>query len=351
MKKSIFILSVFASILIAANLPPSFKPEAKLPPLKLSGFNAYTDKLSDLKPADSVLSYTLNTPLFSDYAHKTRHIILPEGGQVKYNEKYALEFPTGTRIFKSFWYYIDERKPEKGRFIIETRVLIHEEKGWTNWPYIWNKKQTEATLEVAGGRQDIQWINAQGKKQKLNYVVPNMNQCKSCHKQYESIGPIGPTARQLNGDLNYPNGKGLHNQLEYWHETGVLPDLPAIKEVPKAPVWNDPASGSLDERARIYLDINCGHCHNPRGSANTSGMYLDIHQTDLSKLGLNKPPIAAGRGSGGHQYGIVAGDADKSILHFRMNSNDPGIMMPELGRKITHKEGVALIRNWINTME
>ena len=31
--------------------------------------------------------------------------------------------------------------------------------------------------------------------------------------------------------------------------------------------------------------------------------------------------------------------ADESILTYRMESTDPGIMMPELGRKMVHKEG------------
>jgi hypothetical protein len=33
-----------------------------------------------------------------------------------------------------------------------------------------------------------------------------------------------------------------------------------------------------------------------------------------------------------------------------MESIDPGILMPESGRKMVHKEGVALIRNWIESM-
>jgi hypothetical protein len=63
-----------------------------------------------------------------------------------------------------------------------------------------------------------------------------------------------------------------------------------------------------------------------------------------------KSPVAAGRGSGGLQYDIVAGKPTESILHYRMNSHDPGVMMPELGRSIIHQEGVALIREWIKSL-
>ena len=38
---------------------------------------------------------------------------------------------------------------------------------------------------------------------------------------------------------------------------------------------------------------------------------------------------------------------DESILVYRFKSIDPGIMMPELGRTMVHKEGLELIREWI----
>jgi hypothetical protein len=36
---------------------------------------------------------------------------------------------------------------------------------------------------------------------------------------------------------------------------------------------------------------------------------------------------------------------------FRMESDDPGIRMPELGRQLKHEEGVALIKAWIREMK
>jgi hypothetical protein len=33
-----------------------------------------------------------------------------------------------------------------------------------------------------------------------------------------------------------------------------------------------------------------------------------------------------------------------------MESSDPGVMMPELGRAVAHDEAVALIREWIAKM-
>jgi len=79
---------------------------------------------------------------------------------------------------------------------------------------------------------------------------------------------------------------------------------------------------------------------------------------DNPKLGYHggnsgrcKPPVAAGQGTGGHKFDIVPGDAEDSILWYRMNSTKPGSMMPELGRSTVDQAGVALITSWINAMD
>ena len=99
------------------------------------------------------------------------------------------------------------------------------------------------------------------------------------------------------------------------------------------------------------MAINCGHCHIPSGVANSTGLYLDFHETRPVHLGINKSPVAAGRGSGNLKYSIVPGHAEESILLFRMISTDPGVMMPEQGRSLVHWEAVNLIREWINSMD
>ncbi len=60
--------------------------------------------------------------------------------------------------------------------------------------------------------------------------------------------------------------------------------------------------------------------------------------------------MAAGKGSGGMQYDTLPGKPEESILHYRINSTDSAVMMPELGRSLIHKEGVELIKVWIKSM-
>jgi hypothetical protein len=51
------------------------------------------------------------------------------------------------------------------------------------------------------------------------------------------------------------------------------------------------------------------------------------------------------------RYTIVPGNPEESIMVYRMESTDPGIMMPELSRKLVHKEGVKLVKEWIRNMK
>jgi uncharacterized repeat protein (TIGR03806 family) len=304
----------------------------------LSDYGFFKGTLKEQIPSDGVVLYTLNSPLFSDYASKLRFVKLPAGQSVSYNPDSVLQFPVGTAIVKTFYYPIDERNPKKGRRLMETRVLLHEAKGWVALPYIWNKEQTDAVLEVAGGSDQVSWIDGAGKKQSFEYQVPNMNQCKGCHERSGEMTPIGPSVRQLNDG----------QQLQHWETAGLLKGLPK-DHIPALVNYSD-ASASLDDRVKAYLDINCAHCHNPTGPARSSGLYLTWDSKDRTAYGFLKPPVAAGRGSGNLSYDIVPGKPEQSILHYRMASRDPGVMMPELGRQLTHHEGVELVRSWISSL-
>ncbi len=48
--------------------------------------------------------YDLNTPLFTDYAHKLRAIWLPPGTQAHYDPDGVFDLPVGTIISKTFYY-------------------------------------------------------------------------------------------------------------------------------------------------------------------------------------------------------------------------------------------------------
>lgn len=318
-------------------------------PKNLSEWRLFEGKLSLLKPKPGVVPYSLNTPLYSDYAEKSRYVWLPKGKAVNYKAQGVLDFPVGTILIKNFYYSADFRKPGLNKKIIETRLLVHEANEWKAMTYVWNDEQTEAFLEIAGDDKQVRFIDKDGVAQEVRYVIPNQNQCKGCHNSNDVLEPIGPTVAQLNGKLNYATGTA--NQLDYWKSHRILLNLPAKTMIPKMPVWNDPASGSLNARARAYLAVNCAHCHRREGPAQTSGLFLNEDEKDMTAIGINKAPVAAGKGSGGRMVDILPGDAEASILWYRMHTQAPGERMPELGRNLVHQEGLALVKDWINAMK
>jgi uncharacterized repeat protein (TIGR03806 family) len=313
----------------------------------LSEYKFFKGDLKLLHPNEGVIPYDLNTPLFSSYAEKARFIQLPKGSKATYNADLVFDLPIGTALIKNFYFQNDFRNESKGRRILETRLLVHQQDGWATYQYIWNKEQTEAVFEPIGDITPVEYIDAAGKKVSFNYIIPTQVQCMGCHKQSNGLQPIGIAARHLNGDYSYTKGK--QNQLQYWQQHGMI-DLPS-SSIPANAVWNNEQSGTVEQRARAYLDINCGHCHNANGPGSSSGLFLDIHEKDITRLGINKTPVAAGRASGSLSFDILPGKPDKSILIYRMKSKDPGIAMPELGKELLHKEGIALISQWIRELK
>jgi uncharacterized repeat protein (TIGR03806 family) len=315
---------------------------------------------------ERVVPYELNTPLFSDYAHKLRTLYLPQGSAARYDASQTFDFPVGTIITKTFYYprggdtaasvarTYDQTRDFAGAALelanvrlIETRVLVRRAQGWEALPYVWNVQQTDADLARTGDEMALELVAEDGTREAFTYVVPNENQCAGCHVtdlNTKAIAPIGLKARHLNRDYAYASG--AENQLAHLVRLGYLTGLPAAADVPRNANWRDSAQ-PLEARARAYLDVNCGHCHNPKGPADTTALTFDVGTPVDRHLGLCKPPVAAGRGTGDHLFDIVPGHPQDSILPFRMASREPGVMMPEQGRGTVHREGLELIREWI----
>ncbi len=296
-------------------------------PRTLAEYGFFNDR-GAREPSAYVTGYELNTPLFSDGAAKLRYIYVPSGQKVEASGDGLLQFPVGSAIIKTFAF----GEGEDQRFI-ETRVLLHRADGWLALPYKWNEEQTEARLALAGGRVPI--TTASGEE--ISYRIPNKNQCKTCHSVDGEVVPIGPKARNLSA-----------NWLGSMRDSSILDAVPEGAD--SLPVWTDTSAGK-EARARAYLEVNCAHCHQPGGGASNSGLDLRWEQDDAFAVGVRKPPVAAGRGAGGLLVSIEPGNPDASILVHRMNSAEPGVAMPELGRSTIDHAAVAVMRDWIAEME
>lgn len=317
----------------------------------------------ELIPNDRVLPYDLKSSLFTDYAHKFRTVYVPKGQKGSADD--IIDLPVGSILSKTFYYPRNAKgllKPraesldfgERGLRLdqvklIETRLLVHLDEGWVGLPYVWNETGTAATLEITGAQYDLNLQSEEG-HQDFRYVVPDFNQCQGCHienMKEGSMAPVGFKSRHL--DKPYEHLQKAENQLVSFASLGLI-EGSAGQDYSHTVDWRD-TTKSLENRARSYLDINCGHCHNPTGPADTSGMFLSRSTLDPLRLGFCKPPVAAGQGTGGRPVGISPGQPNNSILVYRMGSLDLGAMMPELGRSLVHEEGVELISEWISTLE
>lgn len=338
MKRALVLLGLALALISAHPHPKPIVNDALILgdslPAKLQDFGLLVDGMT---PAPGVRPYHLNTPLFSDYAEKYRFLYVPAGKTARVTGDGLIDLPIGSVLIKSFGYPADLRQPKRTVRILETRLLIHRASGWVALPYVWSADGREAVLKRAGQRLSVQWTHLDGQPRTISYAVPNANQCKGCHVSGDQITPIGPKARNLNDG----------HQLQALQRAGVL--MGQINGLAALPVWDNPKSGSVAARARAYLDVNCSHCHNRKGPADTSGLWLDWDQPEDTNLGIYKRPTAAGRGSTGLDFAIKPGAPDQSYLLARMASLEPGIAMPELGRATVHDEGVALIRQWIAT--
>ena len=340
---------------------PSILDFTQFPLKNLSEYGFFKGNIANLEPQKDVLFYEPIAPLFSDYAYKKRFVWMPKSVSASFDisqPNKSFDFPDKTILIKTFYYPEDFSKPNDKKRLIETRLLVRNKGEWAAYPYRWNTEQTDASYKITGDLIDVAWKDEKGAAHAIKYAMPNKNQCKSCHSTAEkstaeNIGkgefmPIGTKLKQLNNTISY--AEGAENQLDKWIKVGYLKGDLNKNTIINLVNPND-THASIDLKARSYLDVNCGHCHNAKGPAATSGLHLNIEEHDPFHWGVMKSPVAAGIGAGDFKFDILPKKADESIITFRMNSVNPGIMMPEIGRISIHTEGVALVKDWINSLK
>ena len=326
-------------------------------PSRLSQWGLFSLDSQALQPNVATEVYAPANQLFTDYAHKLRTLYVPTGSQAKLVGD-EIDYPLGTVLSKTFYYPKDSagnllKVADTGaktvnlasNQLIETRVLVRRDVGWEAFPYVWNDEQTEAFLRVAGASKKLR-LKGENESIDFSYFVPNGNQCSGCHVTSHPDGgmhPLGAVASQLHAPFSPNEGQLQTSNLV---AKGWLDQAPNTSATTS---WSD-ASQPIEQRASAYLNMQCGHCHNPEGAADTSALILDGSHALAVNMGICKPPIAAGGGAGNLRYGIHPGKPDESILMYRMASQKPDEMMPELGRSLAHAEGLDLVSQWIGAM-
>jgi uncharacterized repeat protein (TIGR03806 family) len=323
-------------------------------PETLSAWGLFEDAPAQV-PADGVLPFDVTAPLYSDGSAKLRFLHIPEGEQINYDATEAWQFPVGSVLIKTFSQPEDEREDDGPQRFLETRLLVRDAESWVPLTYVWNDAQDEAFRENIGDAIDVTFTDASGVEQERTHIVPNTNECRDCHGTMENLDTLGGRTRMLNMDHDTGDGAGAVNQIDQLAELGLLDEEPAVASERETLV--DPfGDASVSDRARAYMDSNCGSCHRPdRGEASQSGFLLAYEHTDPetddpSNWGVCKVPTSAAGANCGLSFDVVPGNPDRSILICRVESEVAKVMMPPLGRTLVDEPAAALLREWITEL-
>lgn len=345
MRRAPLVLSIASLLLLACGDDDAATPSG--PPMLLSGWGLFADPIRQV-PAEGVVPYSVNAPLFADFAGKWRFVRLPEGGRITYAADGLWQFPQGTVFVKTFSFVSDLRDPQSSEQLVETRLLVRSATSWDAFTYVWDDAQTDATLTVAGRRVAVSWTAEDGSTEEHEYRVPASNQCSGCHGLGTNENQLlGLRTRQLERDHDF--GAGLENQIDHFAALGLF-DAPPQPAGSRDRLVDPYLDGDVEPRARSWLEANCAHCHRPEAAATASGVFFNVENEDPTTLGVCRIPFAAGRGTGGRPYDITPGSPSESILMFRIQSTEPGIKMPEMPIALVDEAGVDLVRQWIAAM-
>lgn len=319
-----------------------------VPYQKLSDYKFFEGDIKDQVPSLNVIPYEPASSLFTDYASKKRFIWMPNGVAGSYvADNKILDFPVGTVLIKTFYYTTIQ--PNNTTKIIETRLMIRHADGWKFYEYVWNDEQTDAILLAGvdftnGSSKNITFTKPSGEIITTDYRIPSDAECFACHKINEIAVPIGVKPQNLNHSYTY--GTSNKNILQKLVEQGYLQSYPST--IASTVDYHD-TTQPLDLRLRSYLDINCAHCHQDEARCYYRPIRFPFSQTNVdSKIGIC---LEADEPINSTLLKIITpGNYSKSIMHFRMSSNDESERMPLLGRTIVHDEGVALLQEYISSL-
>ncbi len=309
------------------------------PPMQLSQTGLFDDT-ETLTPAAGMLEYTVNTPLWSDRAAKTRWLALPAGTTIGFSATGEWTYPVGTAFVKHF-----ELEVAPGVFRrLETRVFLHQQSGWVGFSYRWNADETDAVLLPGALDEDFD-LSLPGLPASQTWGYPGPADCLGCHS--DAGGRVlGGRTRQLNADFDYTAyGGSVQNQLEAWACGGLLDTPIADASVYGAYTPVEQSGEPLDDRVRSYFATNCEFCHQPGGTA-PGGIDFRF-DTALGQMNLVSVPATQGDFGLPNPLRVDPGDHMSSILWHRMSSTDPSLRMAA-GTRLEDTVATSAVAAWID---
>jgi mono/diheme cytochrome c family protein len=261
-----------------------------------------------------VFSFVPAYPLWSEGAHKMRHVRVPRGESIEFDKKkQEFKIPPNTRFYKTFFKPVVERAGGTRYRKLETRLIVSKPDGpragdGTYTPtalfgtYAWDADERKATLvkdplrngapfrdrlvtiitdEIAAEQtlgadpppiDRLAALREAGASR--TYAIPGSERCIQCHMGSASKNfVLGFLPLQI---MRRPAGEGgvidsasddELEQLDRLIEYGVITGLSGADDiVPLEESQGDRKPRNEHElRAQSYMLGNCSHCHNPRG--------------------------------------------------------------------------------------
>ncbi len=334
----------------AAPVVPDIPPVE--PPFLLSQTGAFSDT-PNMVPAQGVLPYDVNAPLWSDRAHKLRWIVVPNDGihdspseKIQFKPEGSWKFPVGTVFIKHFELPVDDANPTVYRRL-ETRFYVMPETGEPyGFTYKWREDNSDAELMPAGLDENIDIATNGGGTRQETWTYPSSSDCRFCHNS-NADHILGVKPWHLNGDVTYPETGRTANQLETLGAIGIFDNAFQPNLVPwmlKSRHVQDSAA-SLTERVRSYLDSNCSQCHQPDGVR----AFFDARMTTpLENQGIIYGELENSDGDPANRV-ILPGDPNRSIMLRRLSSVG-AIKMPPIAKHIVDQPAIDLMTAWIQTL-
>ena len=290
-------------------------------PRALSATGLFKEVASQV-PAPGVFPYAVNAEPWADGATARRWLGVPNTESIQFvdkNQQWPKEsvWPTDSVLAKTLT--LDGRK-------VETQVLHYDGQGWAGYAYAWNAEQTDAalapaegaTLDLGGGRR---------------WTIQPRAACLTCHNPWSGYA-LTFNAAQLDRD----------RQIETLQTWKILP--PKLARAKKLVDPRD-AAAPLDERARAYLSVNCGHCHRfGGGGAARIDLRHELPIAETQAVGV-RPGLGAFELQ--DPFIICAGDPARSVLLYRVAKAGQG-RMPHVGSETVDVAGVKLLAEWIRSL-
>ena len=103
------------------------------------------------RPAQGVIPYSVNAPLWSDGRAAERLLAVPGDGRIELDNQGFWRFPDRSVLVRTISLDREPGREASPRRRVETQILHLEAGAWRPYSYLWNDEQTDAVLVGADG--------------------------------------------------------------------------------------------------------------------------------------------------------------------------------------------------------